>query len=166
MQNATERNAHLEEVGGRWYQGSEVRLPDKGIAYLVMRGEQKAHQYISLGTAYELLEPGDGYTYATVMHDLVAPEAARLAVADGDLRHAEQYREAGHSFGMPRAAGGEVLVSLPRFHRCTTLNPGTTGYHTPDYLDEKLRLGMEHCVPLAIFLTAFGQRVCSLRGEA
>jgi hypothetical protein len=156
--------------------------PGKGLRYVEVEAEGKAHQYDTLGTAYADFQPGNGTSYLMVLHDLVRPqaqahydrwdrpgEADNETVKDGRLRHApthvDECRFEAARLGMSGRAGGELLVSLPEIFggRSTVLS--VPGPYFPDWLGGHLHCGQADAVWLAAYLTYFADFVDSIRHD-
>lgn len=135
----------LETIAIAWNESFKVpepqraRLPIVQIIAQARRCAETFHERTGLG------DPG------------YLPGLARIFVPDNGF----EYRLA--MVGVdPAIFGGDLLVALPNWHVSTALSTGTM--HVPDYLHEKFKLGYEHCVPLAVFLTAFDDELTRLRG--
>lgn len=53
---------------------------------------------------------------------------------------------------------GDLLVALPDFNVCH-LFASQGAYHVPGYVDEKLRLGVQHATVVAVFLTLLSEHL-------
>lgn len=101
--------------------------------------------YVNRGVAAANVEPGNGTRYLMVFTSLAT--LSRPAGAD----------ELGwyDAVDAPTVFGGDMLVSMPDFHRCTILS--SNGFHVPDYIEEKLSLGAPHAAVVAAFVTLFDE---------
>lgn len=99
--------------------------------------------YHDRGIAAVDLQPGNGTRYIVVLTAL--DRLSRPAGHDDSGWYA--------AVDAPVAFGGDLLVSLPEFHRSTIVSTGSL--HFPDYVDEKMSLGHPHSAVVAVFLTLF-----------
>lgn len=165
----------------------------KPIAYFIDLAASKARQYEDIGNAYVDFQPGNGTAYMTVLHDLTREQinatirSRRAAAGRGDATLDERVEAAEILRGQPfpsvdltvkqcreyvaRAGlgpsarlGGELLVALPENRGGVSgVFAAEFGFHTPAYVDERLRLGAGDAPYFAAFLTLFCDALTALR---
>lgn len=152
-----ETEAIMQEWLEAW--GDRGGTVGKGLDHTTQQARHKATQYVELGTAYDDFQPGNGTSYAMVLHDLVRaqmPTDEQVGVTEADLR------EWASSRGPTARWGGELLIAMPAFGRSAVIGL-YGGLLTPDFVGEQLKLGSADAVHIAIYLTLFGEAVMDLR---
>lgn len=117
--------------------------PALALSTITRQIDNAAADYTDRGIAAVDLQPGNGTRYVMVFTAL-----DRLSRERG--RDESGWYDA---VDAPTAFGGDLLVSMPDFHRATILSSG--GIHMPYYIDEKMSLGAPHSAVVAAFLTLF-----------
>ena len=134
----------------------------KGLANTAAQAQRKAVQYEQIGTAYDDFQPGNGTSYALMLHDLVRAQADMIT-SGRSLAVRRAYVQA-RSMGPAARWGGEMLIALPNLGKSAVI--GMHGLTTPWFVAEQLLVGYADAVHLAAYLTFFCDGVLNARSAA